>query len=207
MMSEVLDRSVLAVDDDPAYLSVLKLCMRTCGFRSIHTANDGLSALEYLDERRVDLIISDWNMAPMDGLELLRIVRGTPALAGTPFVLMTASLSETAWREAIELGVDDFLLKPFSLTSLRAACHLACRSTDFGVSGAPSRMRTRQRLLESRRVHPALPAAKALAPDPSNAAAEPPPDAARDAKARPTERTRWLTYYEQIMRLLALAGH
>ena len=190
-MSTIHDRSVLAVDDDPAYLSVLKLCMRTCGFRSVYTAADGFAALEHLDSRRFDLIISDWNMAPMDGLELLRIVRGSASLAATPFILMTASLSELAWREAIQLGVDDFLLKPFSLTSLRAACHLASRSAGFdGGNVVPLRMRLKRKPAEFPDIEPAEAARTADG----------------DAAPRPDDRPRpgWLARYEQILRLLTL---
>jgi two-component system, chemotaxis family, chemotaxis protein CheY len=58
--------------------------MRTCGFCYVHTASDGIEALNYLDYTRCDLIVSDWNMEPMDGLELLREVRRTPSTAKTP---------------------------------------------------------------------------------------------------------------------------
>lgn len=117
------DRCALVVDDDPEYLSVLKLCMRTCGFVRVYTATDGSDALEYLDNVSFDIILSDWNMMPMDGLELLRVVRKKTSIATIPFIIMTASLSETAWREAIDLGATEFLIKPFSLSCLRSACH------------------------------------------------------------------------------------
>src|SRR5947209_9872492 len=145
-MSSSRERCVLAVDDDPAYLAVLKLCMRTCGFSYVHTASDGIEALNYLDYTRCDLIVSDWNMEPMDGLELLREVRRTPSTAKTPFILMTASLSELAWRQVIECGATEFLVKPFSLSSLRSACSSCCRITEFeGTNIAPLSARMKQR--------------------------------------------------------------
>ncbi len=125
------ERRVLAVDDDPAYLAVLKLCMRTCGFTRVYAASDGCEALNYLESLKFDLVLSDWNMAPMDGLELLREIRQVPSMAKTPVILMTANLSEVAWREAIRLGATDFLLKPFSLATLRLACQLSSGAAQF----------------------------------------------------------------------------
>ena len=93
------------------------------------------AALERLGAWRFDVIVSDWNMEPMDGVELLRRVRKNPATAHTPFILITASLSETAWRNAIEYGATDFLLKPLSLNSLRSACDIGTRLHAFD-SGA-----------------------------------------------------------------------
>lgn len=129
-MPKLNNKYVLVVDDDAAYLSALKLSMRTCGFNRVVGATDGINALDRLQDLSFDLIISDWNMSPMDGLELLREVREDPATAKIPFILMTADLSETAWREAIKLDATEFLIKPFPLASLRIACHLC-----LGMSG------------------------------------------------------------------------
>lgn len=135
-MPKSRDSYVLAVDDDAAYLSVLKLCMRTCGFNKIYTATDAASALEHIERIQFDLILSDYNMSPTDGLELLRIIRECPSTAKTPFILMSANLSERAWHEAIDLGVTEFLVKPFSLGSLRFAC-AACRGAKLEISHSP----------------------------------------------------------------------
>ena len=88
---------------------------------------------------------------PMDGLELLREVRKMPSAAKTPFILMTASLSEFAWREAIDCGATDFLIKPFSLSSLRSACYFCCHPTEFeGTNNVPLRERMKQKRFEHR---------------------------------------------------------
>lgn len=156
-MSSARERFVLAVDDDPAYRSILKLCMRICGFSSVQTASDGREALDYLDYMPFDLIISDWNMTPMDGLELLREVRNTPATAKIPFILMTASLSEFAWREAIDCGATEFLIKPFSLSSLRSACSFSCRVTEVdGTNIVPLRDRMKSQRWEHHSVNSPL---------------------------------------------------
>jgi CheY-like chemotaxis protein len=135
-MSSPRDRYVLAVDDDPAYLSVLKLSMRTCGFSKIYAAADGTAALDLLECTRFSLIISDLNMFPMDGLELLRAVKKNPLTSRIPFILMSANLSEEAWREAIGLGATEFLVKPFTLSTLRHACFAAHGTVEYENSAA-----------------------------------------------------------------------
>lgn len=124
------NRYALAVDDDPNFLMSLKLMLRMCGFAFVTTAEDGIKALEYMDKWRYDLVVSDWGMAPLDGVELMRRVRANPATADLPFVLVTANLSEIAWRKAIEYGASDFLLKPFGLNDLREACRLSLRARE-----------------------------------------------------------------------------
>ena len=116
------NRYALAVDDDPSFLMSLRLMLRMCGFAFVTTAEDGINALEYMNKWRYDLVVSDWGMAPIDGIELMRRVRANPATAQVPFILITANLSEIAWRKAIEYGASDFLLKPFGLNDLREAC-------------------------------------------------------------------------------------
>jgi two-component system chemotaxis response regulator CheY len=128
-------RYALAVDDDPSFLRTLQLMLRLSGFPNVIAEAEGSAALERLAAWRFDLIVSDWNMDPMDGVELLRRVRGNPATTHTPFILITASLSESAWRNAIEFGATDFLLKPLSLNSLRSACDIGTRMHAF-ESGA-----------------------------------------------------------------------
>ncbi len=117
--------TALAVDDDPEFLTSLKLMLRISGFRMVVTAANGAEAVELLREWRYDLIVSDWNMAPMDGLELLQHVRSEPKLSNIPFILVTASLSAEAWTGALDHGATDFLLKPFTLETFRFNCRIA----------------------------------------------------------------------------------
>ena len=136
----------LVVDDDTSFLATLGLMLRLCGFKHIVTAGDGTAALEHLGEWRFDLIVSDWNMPLMDGVELLRRVRRHPPTARTPFILMTASLTEYAWRGAIEHGATEFLLKPFALDALRSACELCLGlNKHAGSNIIPLAERLRQR--------------------------------------------------------------
>jgi two-component system chemotaxis response regulator CheY len=115
----------LAVDDDPAFLDGLRLMLRLSGFVETDTASDAETAWEMAQRGRYDLIVSDWNMDPVDGLELLRRVRAHRRIGGTPFILVTASLSEDAWRDAIVGGASDFLNKPFTVDQIRVSAQLA----------------------------------------------------------------------------------
>ena len=138
--------SALAVEDDPEFLSILQLMLGRCGFNYIVTAEDGFAAHEYLKHRRFDLIISDWNMELMDGIEFLSKVRKDPSTAEIPFILMTASLAEAAWRGAIQHGATEFLRKPFTLDELNSACLLCQTLTKFKGSVIPLKTRLKQRL-------------------------------------------------------------
>jgi CheY-like chemotaxis protein len=145
-MSLASNSFALVVDDDPSFLGSLKLMLRCCGFPHIVTAEGGLTALDHLNDWRFDLIVSDWNMDRMDGIELLRRVRHNPLTEKTPFILVTASLTETAWRQAIEFGATEFIVKPFTLASLRSACHLCLALRAFeGSNIVPLKQRLQQR--------------------------------------------------------------
>ncbi|MFN3890452.1 MAG: PleD family two-component system response regulator [Beijerinckiaceae bacterium] len=117
-------RLALAVDDDRNFLQSMRMMLRVGGFDETLGASDVEEALALLDRRDVDIIVSDWNMDPYDGLYLLRAVRADPANRHIPFILVTASLSEQAWRSAIELGATDFLVKPFSIDQLHESVDL-----------------------------------------------------------------------------------
>ncbi|MCC2097829.1 MAG: response regulator [Hyphomicrobiales bacterium] len=123
----------------------MKLMMRMCGFSHIVAATNGAEAIEHLKEWRFDIILSDWNMTPMDGLDLLRALRAMPGVGNTPFVLLTASLSETAWRGAIDLGATDFLLKPIQLNELRTSCSLCRDAIEYDGNVIPLSTRLRAR--------------------------------------------------------------
>jgi CheY-like chemotaxis protein len=139
-------RHVLAVDDDANFLTMLMVSLRHCGFSDVVGAEDGNIALDYMSLRRFDLIVSDWNMGVLDGLELLRRVRATPSMESTPFILMTASLTEHAWRGAIEHGATEFLVKPFTLSSFRSACQLSLEIYESGGGDiAPLKERLQKR--------------------------------------------------------------
>lgn len=119
----------LAVDDDGSFRECIRMMLRVGGFSETIGVGDVEAALAVATARPLDLIVSDWNMSPFNGLDLLRAVRANPATRDTPFILVTASLSEEAWRGAIELGATDFLVKPFSIQHLHDSANLALELT------------------------------------------------------------------------------
>jgi two-component system chemotaxis response regulator CheY len=139
-------RLALVVEDDRNFLQSMRMMLRVGGFEETEGAGDVEQALAFLERRPVDIIVSDWNMDPFDGLHLLRHVRANPATRHIPFILVTASLSEEAWRRAIELGATDFLLKPFSIDQLHESVDLCLSMTKARIATAnvvdfPSRKR------------------------------------------------------------------
>ena len=124
----------LAVEDDRSFLQSMRMMLRVGGFAETEGAGDVEEALAILGRRSVDLIVSDWNMDPLDGLHLLRAVRSNAATRDIPFILVTASLSEEAWRRAIELGATDFLVKPFSIDQLHESIDLCLALTQRRVA-------------------------------------------------------------------------
>lgn len=99
--------------------------LRRMGFKRVAMASDVEMAWDILTKSRVDIIISDWNMEPAMGIDLLRSVRADRTLAKKPFVMMTANMSLDYWHTAISAGASDFLCKPFNLKQLQDTVTLA----------------------------------------------------------------------------------
>jgi two-component system chemotaxis response regulator CheY len=110
---------VLVVDDSAAMSRVVCSLLESCGFRQIEQARSGQAAFEQLHTWKFGLVISDVVMSPMSGLELLRAVRADGQLNELCFVLMSALNKSDIVVEASSLRADCFLLKPFSLDTLR----------------------------------------------------------------------------------------
>jgi len=104
---------ILIVDDYSRMLRIIRGLLRQLGYEEVEEASDGASALAKLRQRPFRLVISDWNMEPMSGLELLRAVRADPALAALPFIMVTAEARAAKIAEAREAGVSDYIVKPF----------------------------------------------------------------------------------------------
>jgi two-component system chemotaxis response regulator CheY len=83
-------------------------------------ASDGSAALQMMHERDYGLVISDWNMAPMTGYDLLCEVRADGGLSRTPFIMVTADGSRDHEEQAKQAGVSDYMLKPFNAVTLRS---------------------------------------------------------------------------------------
>src|SRR5712691_7191928 len=112
--------SVLVVDDFKTMAGIVRKLLAQIGLENVDEAPDGASALARMREKKYQLVISDWNMAPMTGHELLKQIRADEALARTPFVMMTAEQSAAHVVEARKAGVDSFLIKPFNAATLKS---------------------------------------------------------------------------------------
>ena len=108
----------LVVDDYEPMRKVTSSQLRSIGASSIMTANNGAEALRLLQNKRVDIVLSDWNMPVMTGLELLKAVRADKKFSHLPFIMITAEAERYRIEEAIDAGVDDLLVKPYTAICL-----------------------------------------------------------------------------------------
>ncbi len=119
-MSVDLTMPVLVVDDYSTMIRIIRNLLKQLGFEEVDDANDGSSALVKMRQKKYGLVISDWNMEPMTGYELLKEVRGDPGLSKTPFIMVTAESKTENVIAAKKAGVDNYIVKPFNAQTLKA---------------------------------------------------------------------------------------
>ena len=105
---------ILVVDDYNTMVRIIRNLLRQLGFTDVDDAADGSAALTKMHDRKYGLVISDWNMEPMSGLELLKNVRANGSLKETPFIMVTAEGKPENVVTAKEAGVNNYVVKPFS---------------------------------------------------------------------------------------------
>lgn len=105
---------VLVVDDFATMRRIVKGVLKQLGFSNIIEAEDGNAALGELKKEKFGLIVSDWNMPNMSGLELLKAVRGDTGLKSIPFIMVTAEGQKENVIEAVKAGVTNYIVKPFT---------------------------------------------------------------------------------------------
>ena len=105
---------VLIVDDFATMRKVIRNLLKQVGYEDIVEAEDGVMALKALKSQKIDVIVSDWNMPNMTGLELLKAVRADPDLAKTPFLMVTAEALQDNVVAAVKAGVNNYIVKPFT---------------------------------------------------------------------------------------------
>jgi len=110
---------ILIVDDYKTMLRIIRNLLRQLGFTNIDEATDGSQALQKLRQASFELIISDWNMEPMTGLQLLREVRADAKLKHIPFIMVTAESKSENVIAAKEAGVSNYIVKPFNAETLK----------------------------------------------------------------------------------------
>jgi len=111
---------VLVVDDYSTMVRIIRNLLRQLGFADIDDASDGAAALAKMRDKRYGLVISDWNMEPTSGYELLQQVRADPYLGETPFIMVTAESKTENVIAAKKAGVNNYIVKPFNAQTLKA---------------------------------------------------------------------------------------
>jgi two-component system chemotaxis response regulator CheY len=111
--------SVLVVDDYNTMIRIIRNLLKQLGFENIDDASDGSAALNKMRGKKYGLVISDWNMEPMTGYDLLREVRADPSLSTTPFIMITAESKTENVIAAKKAGVNNYIVKPFNAATLK----------------------------------------------------------------------------------------
>lgn len=111
--------NVLVVDDYKSMVRIVRGMLNQLGFTNVDDAPDGAAALELLQAKTYGLVLSDWNMEPVTGLELLKQVRAEERTRKTPFVMVTAEAKVENVIAARQAGVNNYVIKPFTLAVLR----------------------------------------------------------------------------------------
>ncbi len=119
-MAVDLSMPVLVVDDYKTMVRIIRNLLKQIGFDDVDEASDGTEALAKLKERQYGLVISDWNMEPMTGYELLKQVRDDSALNTLPFIMVTAEAKSENVIAAKKAGVNNYIVKPFNAQTLKS---------------------------------------------------------------------------------------
>ena len=118
-MSVDMNMNILIVDDYKTMLRIIRNLLKQLGFNNVDEATDGSMALQKLRDKDYGLVISDWNMEPMTGLQLLREVRADSKLKNLPFIMITAESKTENVVAAKEAGVNNYIVKPFNAATLK----------------------------------------------------------------------------------------
>jgi len=110
---------ILVVDDYQTMIRIIRNLLKQLGFENVDDAADGSAAIEKMRDKKYGLVISDWNMEPMSGFELLQRVRDEDKLATTPFIIVTAESKTENVIAAKKAGVSNYIVKPFNAQTLK----------------------------------------------------------------------------------------
>jgi two-component system, chemotaxis family, chemotaxis protein CheY len=114
-----LSMPILVVDDYNTMIRIIRNLLKQLGFENVDDASDGSAALAKMQGKKYGLVISDWNMEPMTGYDLLREVRASPELSQTPFIMITAESKTENVIAAKKAGVSNYIVKPFNAATLK----------------------------------------------------------------------------------------
>ncbi len=118
-MAVDLNMQVLIVDDYKTMLRIIRNLLKQLGFNNVDEAMDGSEALQKLRAKDYGLVISDWNMEPMTGIQLLREVRADKRMQHLPFIMITAESKTENVIAAKQAGVSNYIVKPFNAATLK----------------------------------------------------------------------------------------
>jgi two-component system chemotaxis response regulator CheY len=114
-----LSMPILVVDDYSTMIRIIRNLLKQLGFENVDDASDGSAALAKMQTKRYGLVISDWNMEPMTGYDLLKEVRASPEFSKTPFIMITAESKTENVIAAKKAGVNNYIVKPFNAATLK----------------------------------------------------------------------------------------
>lgn len=118
-MPAAVTLKVLIVDDQNSVRQMTRMILEEIGVRTIHEADNGKNAVAISSVQPLDLVISDFNMPEMDGIEFLRAMRGHPMSRKVPFILLTGRGDRELVVKAAQAGANNYLIKPFTAAILR----------------------------------------------------------------------------------------
>lgn len=121
-MAVDFNMQILVVDDFKTMRRIVGNLLIQLGFKNIDEAEDGTSALVKLSEKKYNMVISDWNMEPMSGFDLLQRIRASdnPSIKGLPFIMVTAESKPENIIKAKQAGVNNYIVKPFNAETLKS---------------------------------------------------------------------------------------
>ena len=119
-MAVEMTMPILVVDDYKTMIRIIRNLLKQIGFENVDEASDGQEAYEKMQKNKYGLVISDWNMEPMTGYELLQKVRADESMKATPFIMVTAESKTENVVAAKRAGVNNYIVKPFNAGALKA---------------------------------------------------------------------------------------
>ena len=108
------DKTILFVEDSPTMRRIIMNTLKRLGFSSIIEAENGVDALEKLSGKKIDLLMTDWNMPEMNGAELVEALRSRPGSSDLPILMITTRGVQEDIMTAMKLGVSGYVIKPFT---------------------------------------------------------------------------------------------
>ena len=118
-MAVDMKMTILIVDDYKTMLRIIRNLLKQLGFNNVDEATDGAAALQKLRGKEYNLVISDWNMEPMTGYQLLKEIRSDEKMQETPFIMITAESKTENVIAAKKAGVNNYIVKPFNAATLK----------------------------------------------------------------------------------------